>query len=132
MNFEAEVFYPSGQPSFNLRKQNALKPVLIVFWATWCDSCREEIPALNALAQVYPQEMEMVSINVQESPDTVGAFLRENRLNYRVILDESGELADRFEVTAIPSVVLLAKGGEILYYGFRLPDASMLEEALRV
>ena len=37
-----------------------------------------------------------------------------------------------FEVTALPSVLLLAKGGEILYYGFRLPDKEKIEFALGV
>lgn len=129
-DFQSEVFYPAGGPSIHLKEMNKLRPVLLVFWATWCEACREEIPGLNQLSKQYAGALEIISINVQEEPADVEAFLKETPLNYRVILDEGGELADRFEVTAIPSAVLLAKGGEILYYGFRLPESSKLEEAL--
>ncbi len=129
---QADVFYPSDHPRFNLKKANATRPVLITFWATWCEACREEIPALIQLAKQYAEKLEIVSVNAQEEPDTVKNFLSENPLNYPVILDESGEISDLFDVTAIPSVVLLAKGGEILYYGFRLPSPEKLEEALSV
>ncbi len=129
---QADVFYPSNQPRFDLKKVNSTRPVLIAFWATWCEACREEIPALTQLATQYAGKLEIVSVNAQEEPDTVKNFLSENPVNYPVLLDESGEISDLFDVTAIPSVLLLAKGGEILYYGFRLPSLEKLEEALSV
>lgn len=129
---QADVFYPENQPRFNFKKANQAKPVLVAFWATWCDACKEELPVLNEIAKQHSEKLEVVSINVQEEPETVKSFLSSNSLNYPVILDESGEISDLFEVTAIPSVVLLAKGGEILYYGFRLPTSEKLEEALSV
>lgn len=129
---QADIFYPSGQARFNLSQVNSERPVLIVFWATWCEACREEIPALNQLAKQYTGKLETIAVNAQEEPNTVKNFLSENPLNYSVILDESGEISDLFDVTAIPSVLLLAKGGEILYYGFRLPGPEKLEAALSV
>ncbi len=129
---QADVFYPPEQSRFDLRQVNASKPVLIVFWATWCEACREEIPALNQLAKQYSEKLEVVGVNVQEEAAQVKNFLSEHPLNYRVVLDEDGAISNRFEVSAIPSVVLLAKGGEILYYGFRLPAPEKLEEALSV
>ena len=62
----------------------------------------------------------------------VEKFLSKTRVNFPVLLDPDGKLSDAFEVTAIPSVLLLAKGGEILYYGFQLPDKEKLEAALVV
>jgi len=129
---QADVFYPENQPRFDFKTANQAKPVLVAFWATWCEACKEELPALNEIAKQHSEKLEVVSINVQEEAEHVKAFLLLNPLNYPVILDESGELSDLFEVTAIPSVVLLAKGGEILYYGFRLPTPGKLEEALGV
>ena len=129
---QADVFYPEHQPRFDFKTANQAKPVLVVFWATWCEACKEELPALNEVAKRHSEKLEVVSINVQEEAEHVKAFLSSNSLNYPVILDKNGEISDLFEVTAIPSVVLLAKGGEILYYGFRLPTSEKLEEALGV
>ncbi len=129
---QADVFYPENQPRFDFKTANQAKPVLVAFWATWCEACKEELPALNEIAKQHSSKLEVVSINVQEEAEHVKEFLSSTNLKYPVILDESGELSDLFGVTAIPSVVLLAKGGEILYYGFRLPTLEKLEEALGV
>lgn len=131
-DFKADIFYPQNRPPFQLSRVNADRPVLIVFWATWCPSCLEEIPQLNSFVSVYQGKIEIVSINAQERSEDIELFLAKNRVDFPVILDPDAKLSDLFEVSAIPSVLLLAKGGKILYYGFRLPDTEKLEAALKV
>ncbi len=131
-DFKTAVFYPKNQPPFHLSEVNASQPVLIVFWATWCDSCKEELPKLNKLVSAYQGKIAIVSINAQEEGAAVEKFLTQNRIDFPVLLDPEGKFSDLFEVTAIPAVLLLAKGGKILYYGFRLPDKEKLEAALNV
>lgn len=103
----------------NLHQQT---PVLLVFWASWCPSCVEEIPQLKAIYQKYPKsKLQLVAINVQESQKDVQRFIKEKALPYSVLLDLDGAVAARYDVAGLPASVLLAKGGEILYYGFSLP-----------
>lgn len=129
-DFQVNVFHPSKQPPVLLSDLYAARPVLLVFWATWCPSCREELPRVNQLAETYSEKLSVLSVNAQESPEEVEKFLTQNHVNFPVLLDQSGQISDLFEVTAIPSILLLAKGGEILYYGFTLPDQEKLEAAL--
>jgi cytochrome c biogenesis protein CcmG, thiol:disulfide interchange protein DsbE len=48
------------------------KPVLITFWATWCEPCRDEYPMLNELAKQYaPQGLRVVGINLDDDGDLI-------------------------------------------------------------
>ena len=67
-------------------------PKLWDFWATWCPPCKELKPTIEALEKEYEGRIEIRSINV----------------------DENKELAQKFEVKAIPTLVFLdAKGNEL-------------------
>ena len=67
-------------------------PKLWDFWATWCPPCKELKPTIEALEKEYEGKIEIRSINV----------------------DENKELAQKFEVKAIPTLVFLdAKGNEL-------------------
>ena len=98
------------------------QPVLLVFWASWCPSCVEEIPALNDLHEKFASKgLRIVGVDVQEDRKDVMDFAKKQPIRYPVLLDQEGKVADRFGLTGVPAAVFVAKGGEILYYGFSLP-----------
>lgn len=97
------------------------KPTMLVFWATWCPTCNEEIPVLNQWVDRYPG-LQIVAVNVQESPERVRAFAKKKKIRYSILLDEEGEVAQQYGLVGIPASVLLAKGGKVIYYGFSLPQ----------
>lgn len=98
-------------------------PVLIAFWASWCPSCTEEIPDLKKIHQEYgPKGLKILAINVQEPREDVLKFSTAAQIPYPILLDEKGEVAAKYKLDALPVCVVLAKGGEILYYGFSLPE----------
>jgi thiol-disulfide isomerase/thioredoxin len=48
------------------------KPLLVTFWATWCEPCRDEYPMLNELAKQYaPQGLKVVGVNLDDDGDLV-------------------------------------------------------------
>jgi thiol-disulfide isomerase/thioredoxin len=48
------------------------KPVLITFWATWCEPCRDEYPMLNELAKQYaPKGLHVVGVNLDQDGDLI-------------------------------------------------------------
>jgi len=97
--------------------------VLLVFWATWCDACVSEIPILNAWQSQYADEgLQILAVNVQESREHVTKFQDENPFDFLSVLDSDGQVASLYGLSGLPSSVLLAKGGEIIYYGFGLPE----------
>jgi thiol-disulfide isomerase/thioredoxin len=55
-----------------LREEYRGKPLLITFWATWCEPCRDEYPMLNELAKQYaPQGLKVVGVNLDDDGDLI-------------------------------------------------------------
>lgn len=103
-----------------LKAAASQKPTLLVFWATWCPTCMEEIPLLNEWSEKYPG-LQILGINVQEPAERVRAFVKKRKILYPILLDEKGKTAGEYGLVGVPSSVLLAKGGKVIYYGFALP-----------
>lgn len=102
-------------------------PVVLAFWATWCPPCVQEIPTLNEWQAEYADEgLTVLGINIDEEKEQILRFRQTNPINYPILIDEGGKVAEVYEITALPVVVVLAKGGEIIYYGFTLPDIQKL------
>jgi thiol-disulfide isomerase/thioredoxin len=55
-----------------LVKQHVGKPLLMTFWATWCEPCRDEYPMLNELAKQYgPKGLQVVGVNFDDEGDLI-------------------------------------------------------------
>lgn len=104
-----------------LAKVTSQKPALLVFWATWCPTCKEEIPILNEWSKKYP-ELQILGINIEEPRERVQTFAEKHKILYPVLLDEEAEVAHQYGLVGIPAAILLAKGGQVIYYGFMLPE----------
>ena len=95
--------------------ENKGKPVLLIFGATWCPYCLEEIPRLKEIYADYGKRgLIMVNIDIQESRDKVSRFANKYKLPYRVLLDETAEVAGNYGVQGVPTMVLLDRNGMIL------------------
>lgn len=100
------------------------KIVLINFWATWCPTCRLEIPAFSKLYEEYnPKGLEIIGVSVdQKSQNEILSFLKENNIKYPIMLYNK-ELNQNFgELTAVPTSFLINKSGKIYkkYIGYHL------------
>ena len=102
------------------------KSVTLVFWQTWCATCRAEGPDLARAARSYANRIEFFGV-VSGSDELVdGAELRqvsrELALSYPQIRDRDGSLAERFGVQSTPTIIVLGPGRRELYRGSALPD----------
>lgn len=89
------------------------KNVLVVFWATWCPPCNEEIPNLIELRKKHPEdELEIIAIS-NESPEQLKGFVKAKGINYNVV-SQSGMLPEPFlSVASIPTAFYIDKNGAI-------------------
>lgn len=86
--------------------------LLLNFWASWCEPCRDEMPALQTLAQRHAaQGLTVVTVNFKESAATIRLFLERVPLTLPVLLDRQGEAAKAWGVRLFPTSILLGRDG---------------------
>lgn len=97
----------AGGPSFSLGALRG-RIVLVHFFATWCEPCREELPALRRLvARADPDSLMVVAISVAEVELRVRRFLETTPVNFPVLLDQDRAVAKAWNISALPSTVVL-------------------------
>lgn len=98
--------------AFDLTAQKG-KPVMLIFWATWCPPCKKEIPALKELRAAYKEEqLAMIAIS-SEPVSKIQPFAKDNQLNYRVASYADALPAPFNEIQYIPVVFLIDREGKI-------------------
>ena len=90
------------------------RPLLINFWATWCPPCREEMPALEQIERKWAERgAAVVVINFEEDAETICGYLAENGLSLPVFQDNSGEVAQKLDITYLPTTLFVHSAGVI-------------------
>lgn len=88
------------------------EPLVIHFWGTWCPTCQFEASNINAVSDDY----NVISIAVNSgTDDDINAYMNKNALEYRVINDEVGALAKKFNISAYPTTLIYNKKGELKF-----------------
>lgn len=107
------------------------RPLVLSFFATWCEPCRAELPILASLAREHGDAIAVVGVSVDEADATqVDGFVREHGLPYAVLLDPAGAAAGgRFGVPPLPATFVLDADGRIVF-AHRGGDAD-IEASLR-
>ncbi len=90
--------------------------VVINFWASWCPPCRAEMPALERTYQAEKSRgLEILAVNTtyQDQLASAEAFVREYGLSFPILLDRTGEVANRYQMRALPTTFFVDKDGVI-------------------
>jgi cytochrome c biogenesis protein CcmG/thiol:disulfide interchange protein DsbE len=91
------------------------RPVVVNFWASWCQPCRDEAEVLERFAQEYgPRGVAFVGVNVWDSADKARAFLAEYAVSYPNGLDAGGGAAIDFGLTGLPETFFVDREGRIV------------------
>jgi peroxiredoxin len=93
------------------------KVVLLNFWATWCEPCLEEMPAMERLARAYGERgLAVLAMSVdREGASVVRPFLKRHDLTFLVALDPQQAVARLYRIWALPSTVILNRKGVPLF-----------------
>ena len=111
-------------------------PVLINFWALWCEPCKVGMRALKLLYDKYKDKgFTILGIN-QDSPKSVSkvrSYISSQKIKFPVAIDPNGQLLQKFNGQSIPYSLLINEEGKIVYknVGYLPGDEIKLEKEIQ-
>ncbi|MEC4184896.1 TlpA disulfide reductase family protein [Adlercreutzia sp. R21] len=112
------------------------KPVLLNFWASWCDPCTSEMPAIQDAFQKYGDQVQFVAVNMTgmggETEAAASALIQQNGYTFPVYYDVDNSAAVAFGVTSIPQTYLIDADGNIVAGVRGAMSESVLEEGIQM
>jgi thiol-disulfide isomerase/thioredoxin len=107
--------------------------VLVNFWATWCEPCRDEMPAIEKLKERFAgRPFAILAVNVDEPEARVRKFLASMPLSFTVLLDHERKLARAWNVRVLPASYVVAPDGTVRFSAEGELDWSTPEIAERL
>jgi len=107
-----------GQP-VDLGRYIGTKPVLLEFWATWCEVCRALMPTVRAAQQRFGDRVEFFGINVtvNQTPERVRKYVAAERPPFRTLYDEEDVGTRAYEAPTTSYIVIIDRTGKVAYTG---------------
>lgn len=109
------------------------KPLIVNFWAKWCDPCEEEAPVLErAHRRLRAKGGTVLGVTVRDSSDDSRAFVREFGLTFPSVRDVENELGEDFDRIGVPETFVVDRQGRIVALRRGPVDRAWMDEALRL
>ena len=107
------------------------RPVIVNFWASWCNPCRKEFPLLKqALRDHRAQHLAVIGVTYQDIPSDSRAFVKQKQATWPQGIDDGGAVASAFGVRAIPQSFFVRADGTIAARVFGFTNESALARPL--
>lgn len=92
------------------------KVLLLNLWATWCQPCRIEMPAMERLSRRFTgTDFHVVAVSVDKDDSTVvRAFASQLGLTFDILHDQSGKIQDLYQATGVPESFVIDRHGIIV------------------
>ena len=98
------------------------KVVLVDFWASWCEPCKQSFPVMEELHKHYADRgLVIIAVNVDENRADMEAFLKKNTATFVVVRDPNQKLVEKAGIATMPSSFLIDREGKVRFThtGFR-------------
>ena len=92
------------------------RPVVLNFFAAWCDPCHAELPRLAALQRAEAARLDVVGVDVQDNRDLANQLLHGAGVGFATGYDPDHSVSDRWGVDGLPITVFIAPDGAVVNY----------------
>lgn len=91
------------------------KPVVVNYWATWCEPCKSEMPRIVAAAKKYSGRVHFLGVDVEDDTKTAASFARRYGMTFRSLSDPDGKIRRDQDILGLPVTVFYAADGELKF-----------------
>ena len=109
-------------------------PVVVDFWASWCEPCKRSFPWMNELQALYGEDgFEIIAVNLDTSRKDADEFLKQMPAKFDVAFDKSGKTAEAYNLKAMPSSFLIDRKGRLVHksLGYRVEEKKIVEKKIQ-
>ncbi len=126
-------FSTIGGKAVTLKTISRGKPVYLVFFASWCPVCIEEIPKNNAIFEKFPaKDITVVAVDIGDPPALVQRLVKAKGIKYPVYLDTHKSAGLVFGMNGLPLTLAIDPRGRIVYRSPAVPGDNVLKSLIEV
>jgi thiol-disulfide isomerase/thioredoxin len=115
----------------SVRLADVRGPAVINIWATWCDPCRAELPAMQRLADRTGGRLWVLGVDTGDSRNAAASFGTDQKVSLPTLYDPDRKLVGALGRTALPVTVFLDAAGKRFVYNQLPPDDAQLAALVR-
>ena len=90
------------------------QPLVVIFWATWCAPCLEELPMFESVHNRIGHEVTFLGINVSDSPTKANEMIADAGISYQMGRDPEGNFLVGLGIVGLPATVFIDSEGTIV------------------
>ena len=108
------------------------KPIILNFWASWCDACKRGMPAFQEVYEKYGDEIHFIMLNctIGDSETDAKALIEELGYTFPVYFDTTGEASYTYDASSIPMTIFIDAEGKLATYARGTLSAELLEKGI--
>lgn len=102
--------------TYTIGEENS-KPIVLQFWASWCEACSVEAPTLKRLHEAYQTDIDFYGINLsseEKQSGDISAFVHKNEWGFINLLDANKRASYLYELHALPTTFIIDTDGTVL------------------
>ena len=90
------------------------RPVVLNFFTTWCEPCRDEMPGMQAMFESYvTRGLVLLAVDLGDAPDEVKTYAQQMGLSFPLLLDQESNVGDLYGVNSFPRTFFIDSEGVI-------------------
>jgi cytochrome c biogenesis protein CcmG, thiol:disulfide interchange protein DsbE len=90
------------------------KPLVVNFWASWCDPCKDEAPEFARTAERMRGKVRFLGVTMLDGRDEALSFVKRYGIGFESVRDTRGVIAKRFGVTGVPETAFIDARGRLV------------------
>lgn len=105
------------------------KVVIVDFWATWCEPCKESFPHYQAMSQKYSGELAIIGISEDDDQEKIPAFAKMTGATFPLAWDDGKAMSEAYNPPTMPTSYIVDKSGIVrfVHVGFHNGDEADIE-----